>query len=501
MSDSDIVEWLRERYKKNGIEGLSYPSIKKVKGLYFNLYNRGLTQKKIIALLGLEQEYKEYKLSSFDRVVNGKVQSRWTWARVIEEAEPIVEEQGFLPPAQWFTANGHGSLVQYVYSVNKNWGDLRSHFDSFESSQFVVSRNGMRWRSRPEASFSNFLYARGIEHKPGEKYAVDYSDFGDASYGYYDLHFRDVSGKWVDVEIWGDKPNGHNEGRYAEVREAKESFNESNPRFLGVHYKDCYEESKLSGVLERFIGNVAPFVFDKPVDRLVQTTHWSDADELITYCKVIADSQPNGLFPTEEWLRKRGKWADREGPAYNTVSVYIKQWLGGVRRLREILGQSEASTKSWDRESALAAYKEFFDRHGFTPRQATTTSRKVSPELKREAARIGAAVLKYVGSVAIANELSGITPRVKSKWSRETILAETLRLFKKYQLTPLQLARKHSSSDVELFKISAMDTSTAKKIADAASRHFSGWNEIYSILEIQQSDIRVVRRQQREARR
>jgi hypothetical protein len=53
---------------------------------------------------------------------------------------------------------------------------------------------------------------------------------------------------------------------------------------------------------------------------------------------------PDGKFPTEEWLRKRGRWADRPGEPYNTLSVYIKQWIGGVRKLRLLLDQEEAST-------------------------------------------------------------------------------------------------------------------------------------------------------------
>lgn len=121
---------------------------------------------------------------------------------------------------------------------------------------------------------------------------------------------------------------------------------------------------------------------------------------------------PSGEFPTEEWLRKRGKWANRPGEAYNTLSVYIKTWLGGVRNLRKLLGQSHVSTKEWDKDSAIAAYRRFFDEHGLTPGQARHIGRKggdISPEVAAEAGRLENAARKYAGGSIAVNKLLGIT--------------------------------------------------------------------------------------------
>ena len=55
-----------------------------------------------------------------------------------------------------------------------------------------------------------------------------YSEFADARYGIYDVQFTDFHGNIVDVEIWGDRPNGHGEVHYAKKRETKEAFNAEN---------------------------------------------------------------------------------------------------------------------------------------------------------------------------------------------------------------------------------------------------------------------------------
>lgn len=410
MSDREILDYLRKRYREQGIASLSYKEIKKVKGLYFNLYDRGMKLKDIPKKLGVQKEYNEYKTKTFTKTVNGKIHRRWSWDRVISEASAVVAEQGFLPPAQWFQLNGKGSLVYTVYALNKNWDDLRAHFGSYETSDFVESRNKMRWRSHPEASLSNFLYARGIQHKYGEKYPEEYGEQSDQSYGYYDLHFKSSVGQWIDVEIWGDKPKGHQEKLYLKKRRQKEAFNKDNPHFLGLHYTDCYEDSKLEILLEPHIGRIAPYIFDKSTDEVIPSTHWSNADELIAFCKKIAEKQPDGIFPTEEWLRKRGKHKDREGPAYNTVSVYIKTWIGGVRKLREILGQAQHSTTLWTKENALKEYKAWYDSHGFTPGQAKTTGRNLNKQELKQANNIAYAANKSVGSTKEVNTLLGIQP-------------------------------------------------------------------------------------------
>jgi hypothetical protein len=125
----------------------------------------------------------------------------------------------------------------------------------------------------------------------------------------------------------------------------------------------------------------------------------------LCYARHLAATMPDGKFPTEEWLRKRGKWADRPGEALNTFSVYIKMWLGGVRNLRKLIDQEQVSTIDWTREKVLEAYRELIERHGMTPDQARQRYKRkgeLSAEIEREASKNAMAVHKYVGSALAA---------------------------------------------------------------------------------------------------
>jgi hypothetical protein len=344
--------------------------------------------------------------------------------------------------------------VQYVYGMKRSWEDVRAAFGRFDSGSFVESRSGLRWRSHPEASLSNFLYARGIEHKRGERYPAEYAESSTFRYGYFDMHFRDVAAKWIDVEIWGDKPHGHNQDGYRKKRFAKEKFNETNSGFLGIHFSDCYDENKLTAILSPHIGIIEPFKFDRSTDSTIHSTHWSNADELIEFCKALAASMPDGKFPTEEWLRKRGKWARRDGPPFNTASVYIKTWLGGVRTLRRLLNQADVSTKQWTAEEALNAYKSFYERHGLTPAEARQHHRRksgsINAELARESATLEAALRKYVGTVTKVNRDLGITIDRRRKWTKKLIAEGFKESISEHGGTPSQLLHDHRVGKITL---------------------------------------------------
>ena len=422
MSRHELLDFCRSLYVDKGISAFSYPSLKSIPKLYFNLYRNELSQKVLLRELGIEQEYKQYTHSVSYRY--GPTQrERWSWDLLLQKALAIKEAEGRLPPALWFQKNGHAAFIQALYNLGYTWAHLREAVGDFTNSNFVQSRNGVRWLSHAEASLSNFLYARGIEHKKGEKYDDSFAGFSDNRYAIYDLHFLGKNGEWFDVEVWGDKPNGHNEEKYAKTRASKEAFNADNANFVGIHHADCYDEGKLTEILGPSIGLITPFQFDKPTDALIHTTHWSNADELLEFCKDLASKMPTGEFPAEDWLRKRGRWANRDGKAFNTLAVYIKLWLGGIRNLRKLLGQAEVSTQQWDRDSALAAYRSFYDKHGLTPQQVRHNHRRkadssISEEDASEAIRVASAVEKYVGGADAANEALGIRIERQVKWSR-----------------------------------------------------------------------------------
>lgn len=482
MSKAELLAYCQAMYQREGIKAFVFDALLRHRSLYWALYKQGLTQGKLLDELGLTEEYTAFK-DAQPLVRAGGVTMRWTWARIIETAKAVAAKEGSLPPAGWFQSNGYGSLVQALYKSGHTWDQLQAELGDFKKSSFVQSRNGMRWRSHPEASLSNFLYARGIEHRRGDHYPDDYAKQSSSKYGYFDLHFRADSGEWIDVEIWGDKPLGHGEENYGQRRREKERFNRSNPCFLGIHYADCFKEGELSTILEPYLSKRAPFRFDEPTDPLIPTTHWSNADELLAYCRALAAAMPNGEFPTEEWLRKRGKWANREGPPYNTVSVYIKTWLGGIRNLRRLLDQADVSTTSWDRESALSAYRRFFDAHGLTPHQVRGSRRKSSNqfenELLKEAARICAAVNMHVGGSVAANGILNIEVIRGRKWPRDRIIDVFRKVTSQWGMSPSQVVSDFRNGTCTL---APDEYDELKQMIAAATREFGGAKAVMAII-------------------
>lgn len=480
MTDAELLAHCRDLYDSGGIAALSFSALKAA-GVYYPLYERGIRQKELLTRLGIEADYKKHKATRPLQRRDGRAVARWTWDRIVEEARQVATKQANLPPAAWFQQNGHQTLVQAVYYLGYTWEALRDAVGDFATSTFIESRNGLRWRSHPEASISNFLYTRGIQHRRGDRYPDAYATETGRSYGFYDLHFLTSDG-WIDVEVWGENPGGHGEAEYQAKREGKESFNASNPRFLGIEFRDCYDETRLAAILAPYIGTPAPFIFDRPTDRIIHSTHWSNTDELIEHCRTLAAEMPDGKFPTEEWLRKRGKWADRPGPTYNTLSVYIKTWLDGVRNLREILGQPEASTTKWDRASVLSAWHSFWQTHGLTPNQmrgAVRSGAKFDQAALREAGRLVSAIVKYADGANAANSELGITPTVRKKWTRQSILEGYRQILATYGSTPNQIVYDRRAGRAI---IPDDDYQFACQLIDATPREFSGMAEVLDLI-------------------
>lgn len=484
MSRDELLEFCRSLFQKSGIESLSYPALKKHKTLYPNLYRVGLPQKELISALGLEEEYRRCCESLPVKRAGGKITQRWTWNRCVEEAKVVKERLSYLPPGGWFQANGYASLVQAVYNLGRTWEELREALGDFGGSSFVESRSGIRWRSHPEASLSNFLFARGVEHKKGERYPEEYANHSTAKYAYYDLHFLSRSGAWISVEIWGDKPHGHGEERYQEKRRHKEAFHAGRVDFLGIHFSECFSDEVLERILEPYIGRIEPFRFEKEADSRIESSHWSNADELLESCRALAESMPDGKFPTEEWLRKRGKWAARDGEPLNTMSVYIKTWLGGVRNVRELLGQAHQSTEVWDKDSAIAAYKSFYEEHGTTAdqyrHQFKAGNESTSRNIAKRAANITAAVLKYAGGSAVVNELLGISIDRTRRWTKESIIAGYKEVAGRWGVSPSQLLGDYRSSKVSLDP--EYVTELQRLIGATSSQFPGGSREVYAAI-------------------
>jgi hypothetical protein len=428
-----LLEIVRELYRLHGIKALATPFLEKQRpALYPRLLAAGLMQPELLARLGLADQYAAWKNATFK--YRGKTKPKWTWDRAVQVARELKQREGELPNVEWCRLNGYSSLTSHVHLWGKTWDDLRTVVGDFGSSTFCASRNGIRWRSRPEASLSNFLYARGIEHKRGERYADGYAEQSGRLYGRYDLHFLSKAATWIDVEVWGDPLNQLNGGRYEVTRALKEAWHVGNSAFLGIAYRDCLSDDRLTKILEPYIGTIDPFQFDEPRDHFIETAHWSDADDLLATCAEFAARMPDGIFPSEDWLRKRGKYANRPGEPYNTVAVRVNQWLGGTRSVRRLLGHAHASTTEWSAEAAIDAWRAFEKAHGMTPSQCVGVKRlaSVTVSVAREAGRIYEAARK----LGVLNEARQGRHARKITWTPEHAVAEWARFCNEHGRAP-----------------------------------------------------------------
>jgi hypothetical protein len=116
-----------------------------------------------------------------------------------------------------------------------------------------------------------------------------------------------------------------------------------------------------------FIGPVTEGTTSKPCEGAIETSLYATKDELLAACRALAAQMPDGNFPADSWLRKRGKHADRSGPTYNSLAVYVTRWFGGSRAVRKLLGQDDASTKQWTPQSVIAAWRGLVWKEGLSP--------------------------------------------------------------------------------------------------------------------------------------
>jgi hypothetical protein len=435
----ELLRTVRKLYDIHGPVALSTQFLEKQKSkLYFRLLQANLKQPALLAELGLEDEYDTWKKSN--RKYAGKIQPQWTWDLVVARALELIDQYGYLPTVEQCRINGQGAIFGAARKLGFTWDDVRRAVGAPPARTFVQSRNGMRWRSAPEASLSDFLYARGVEHKRGERYPKSYSEQSGQLWGSMDLHFRAISGpkigQWIDVEIWGDPLNSLSRGAYRKRKAHKEKWQHANnPNFLGVPSSDCLTDTKLTKRLRPYIGIIDPFNFEKPSDHQIQTSHWSNASEFLEECRKFAATMPDGIFPSEDWLRKRGKYKARPGNTYNSMAIGVNRHFGGTRNLRKLLGQSHASTIEWTPDRVVSKWQNFELKYGLSPSQCKGATRRktLSPDTIREASKIHDAARRLDVLTAIPNR-----SKRRVIWTREYTVAKWVKFCETHKRTPSQ---------------------------------------------------------------
>jgi hypothetical protein len=139
-------------------------------------------------------------------------------------------------------------------------------------------------------------------------------------------------------------------------------------------------------------------------------------------------------FPGESWLRRRGKFKDRPGVAYNTLAIRINQWLGGIRTLRRLLGQDHVGSTAWTAELAINAWQAFEAKYGLSPTQLRGRERRkaYSQDVVRRAAVIHQACLTYG---VLEQARNGKTAR-KQIWTKETAVSAWLDFKREHGISP-----------------------------------------------------------------
>lgn len=99
MARQELLDYCRELYKKSGFNSLTYPGLKSIPTLYYNLYAKGLPQRVLLNELGLWDDFKQWMFQQ--PLGQGPIKrQRWSWDVIVEKANVIATAEGRLPPVR-----------------------------------------------------------------------------------------------------------------------------------------------------------------------------------------------------------------------------------------------------------------------------------------------------------------------------------------------------------------------------------------------------------------
>lgn len=292
--------------------------------------------------LGILKEYEEHRVKSYC-LNSGR--TRWTDDKIDETIKEIIKRYDCFPSIAKLEQDGNKGFVSAIFRRGMTIEGISEKYNLSERSK-RTSRNGSLWDSFAETCAANFLWGRGIDIERGGSYDSKYKEINGKD-GRYDIEFigsvGDYEGKRIYVEIWGDLRSE----KYAIRRKMKEDFHKDNPYFLGMQYRDCYNEKKLVTIFEKYIGILEPSRFVNQHDKLVNTSQWSLIDSVIAKCKIICENIDDGILPPLGWFTKSKTYSGRQNYEFEkglgnmgNLAHDIAE-VGGVRLVRTLLGQSQ----------------------------------------------------------------------------------------------------------------------------------------------------------------
>lgn len=300
---------------------------------------------------------------------------KWTEVKVRETAQHLIEEHGFIPSVEWLQQN---ELWGFSDAIRNRFGGIEAYRSKFGVSGEIklnVSRANLILDSFAECCFSNFLWARKIEHSKGKRYPPEYSQFSGKALGRYDIEFvatkENFAGKLISVEIWGGSTTGHRKIEYEETKQAKIAFHKDNLNFLSMSYIDCYDEDKLIEILSPYLADMSVLQLEKDHDSKFVSSQLTLADSVLQRCQFVIDHIEGGILPGTNWFARLPPYENRitedwEPKTYGNIVEHLQK-LGGIRKIRDILGQSEHNMSDWTAAKVIRALADFWIDHNKWP--------------------------------------------------------------------------------------------------------------------------------------
>ena len=446
VDPSPYLEHLDELYQEHGIQVYFAKWLKENGNNYFyqKLTKNKLSLVDLTVDAGRGQERDDY---------TGIMQfTQWSPSKIDEVAEELVEKYQCIPSCEWLRLNGYASFMGHMTRINKqeSLAQLRERFGVNQNSQFI-SNDGVNHDSFAEACFANFLLARGIELRRGERYPVEYAEQSGYAYGKYDFHFRATTGIYadriIDVEIFGCPRNFQAKEKYVAVKGAKEKFNEGRDTFFAVEYIFCYQENELVKRLEKYIGVIEPFVFANPSQAGLPSTSWSICNRVLQQCREVSAKMPDKTLPHADWMLCSGKHKDRVREPWeatyrwNTLFRNIVM-LGGMYKVRKELGQ-DGGRRTWTRQDLVVEVRVFWDEYGKSPSSFGSSVRnrrkkgeaisESDIETLNKAVNLQKACQNHGGYASIREE-AGVPGRFQ--WTRHDLVKELRAFYEEHGKAP-----------------------------------------------------------------
>ena len=349
--------------------------------LYNVLLKYKLKVSTVASLLGRSEEFERLRQK---RAKDGKAraiitshQVSWNQDTFDDIAREIVQKYNCIPATSFLSANNYHMFVTKIKEFAQDPSSLREKFDNGNAHK-LRSADGKVWLSFAETCLANFQIARGIGVMHGRLYPDAYALTIDRQCGRYDMHFTavsgDLSGKEILVEVWGGGIAA-NSDRYAATRKATEDFHNYDKCFLGIEYKDCYKEIRLTTLLEPYIGSPnVTFSYSG-----VPTCQSSVFEMVVQECKHVYENMPDKLLPSQNWLLRNGSYSERhvlhwEAPSWAGLCDRITAI--GTDKIRQALGE-DPKFRQWTIDMVLEEFQRLFQKYHLTASTISKNLRKL----------------------------------------------------------------------------------------------------------------------------